>query len=74
LEVLYDGLRENKFSGTTLTSLHQLVQLVQRGDYMNALQLHTQLISGHDFSQICAFMPGLKVLIQLALQLGVYLQ
>ncbi|XP_054267907.1 protein transport protein Sec31A-like [Macrosteles quadrilineatus] len=74
LEVLYDALRENKMSSTTVGSLHQLVQMVQNGDYTGALHLHTQLVSGPDFSQISSFMPGLKVLIQSALQLGVYLQ
>lgn len=63
-----------QMSGQTLGSLNQMVQIVQSGDYTNALHLHTQLVSGPDFSQISAFMPGLKVLIQSALQLGVYLQ
>ncbi|KAK7872942.1 hypothetical protein R5R35_004256 [Gryllus longicercus] len=74
LEVLYDALRENKLSPNTLSALHQMVQLVQTGNYTNGLHLHTQLVSGPDFSQISSFMPGLKVLLQLALQLGVYLQ
>lgn len=74
LEMLYDALRENKLSPGTLTGLHQLVQVIQTGDYTNGLALHTQLISGPDFAQIASFMPGLKVLLQSALQLGVYLQ
>ncbi|XP_075238434.1 COPII coat complex component secretory 31 isoform X2 [Lycorma delicatula] len=74
LEMLYDALRESKLSPGTLAGLHQLVQLVQTGDYTGGLALHTQLISGPDFSQIASFMPGLKVLLQSALQLGVYLQ
>lgn len=74
LEVLYDCLRDAKLSAVTLETLHQMVQLVQHGDYTGALGLHTQLVSGPDFSQISSFMPGLKVLIQSALQLGVYLQ
>lgn len=48
--------------------------MVQMGDYAGGLNLHTQLVSGPDFSQISSFMPGLKVLLQSALQLGVYLQ
>ncbi|XP_066994333.2 protein transport protein Sec31A isoform X2 [Anabrus simplex] len=74
LEVLYDSLRENKLSPTTLQGLHQMVQMVQIGDYPGGLGLHTQLASGPDFSQIASFMPGLKVLMQSALQLQVYLQ
>ncbi|KAJ9593994.1 hypothetical protein L9F63_014589, partial [Diploptera punctata] len=73
LESLYDALRENKLSPNTLQGLHQIVQMVQVGDYTGGLGLHTQLVSGPDFSQIASFMPGLKVLMQSALQLGVYL-
>lgn len=51
-----------------------MVQLIQNGDYTNGLNLHTQLVSGPDFAQIASFMPGIKVLLQLALQLQVYLR
>ncbi|CAH0563613.1 unnamed protein product [Brassicogethes aeneus] len=74
LEVLYDLLRENKLSPNTLNSLHQLVQLVQDGNYTGGLALHTQLVSGPEFAKIAAFMPGLKVLLQCALTLQVYLR
>lgn len=74
LEFLYDLLRDDKLSPNTLSGLHQLVQLVQSGDYSNSINLHTQLVSGPDFAQIASFMPGLKVLIQCALQLQVYLR
>lgn len=63
-----------QLSPTTLQGLHQIVQMVQIGDYTGGLSLHTQLVSGSDFSQIASFMPGLKVLLQSALQLQVYLQ
>lgn len=58
----------------TLDSLNQLVQLVQIGDYANGLGLHTQMVSGPDFSQIASFMPGIKVLLQTAMQLQVCLR
>lgn len=58
-----------QLSPTTLQGLHQIVQMVQIGDYTGGLNLHTQLVSGSDFSQIASFMPGLKVLLQSALQL-----
>lgn len=54
--------------------MQQLVELMQAGDYTSCLSLHTQLVSGPDFAQIASFMPGLKVLIQCALQLQVYLR
>ncbi|ENN70527.1 hypothetical protein HUJ04_007968 [Dendroctonus ponderosae] len=73
LETLYDSLRGNKLSPNALAALHQIVQFVQTGEYRGCLQLHTQLVQGPDFAQIANFMPGIKVLIQLALQLHVYL-
>ncbi|XP_017777506.1 PREDICTED: protein transport protein Sec31A isoform X2 [Nicrophorus vespilloides] len=74
LETLYDLLRDRKLSQNTLSALHQMVQCVQNGDYTGGLAMHTQLVSGQDFSQIASFMPGLKVLLQCALQLQVYLR
>lgn len=57
-----------------MAALHQMSQLIQNGNYTGGLSLHTQLVSGPDFSQIASFMPGLKVLLQSALQLGVYIR
>uniref|UniRef100_A0A182MXT3 Protein transport protein Sec31A n=1 Tax=Anopheles dirus TaxID=7168 RepID=A0A182MXT3_9DIPT len=74
LEMLYDLLRENRLSQNTLNCLNQLVALIQAGDYANGIGLHTQMVSGPDFSQIASFMPGIKVLLQSAMQLQVYLR
>ncbi|XP_076161144.1 COPII coat complex component secretory 31 [Ptiloglossa arizonensis] len=74
LEVLYDCLRENKLSQNTLQGLHQISQMIQSGNYTGGLDLHTQLVSGPDFSQISSFMPGIKVLLLSALQLNVYIR
>ncbi|XP_066594870.1 protein transport protein Sec31A isoform X2 [Prorops nasuta] len=74
LELLYDSLRENKLSANTLQGLHEISQLIQNGDYTGGLLRHSQLVSGPDFSQIASFMPGIKVLLQCALQLGVYIR
>ncbi|XP_011708304.1 PREDICTED: protein transport protein Sec31A isoform X1 [Wasmannia auropunctata] len=74
LEVLYDCLRENKLSQNTLQVLHQISQMIQNGNYTGGLDLHTQLVSGPDFSQIASFMPGIKVLLLSALQLSVYIR
>ncbi|XP_017886160.1 protein transport protein Sec31A isoform X2 [Ceratina calcarata] len=74
LEVLYDCLRENKLSQNTLQALHQISQMIQSGNYTGGLDLHTQLVSGPDFSQISSFMPGIKVLLLSALQLNVYIR
>ncbi|XP_054008172.1 protein transport protein Sec31A isoform X1 [Hylaeus anthracinus] len=74
LEVLYDCLRESKLSQNTLQGLHQISQMIQSGNYTGGLDLHTQLVSGPDFSQISSFMPGIKVLLLSALQLSVYIR
>lgn len=63
-----------QLSQNTLGSLGQLVQLIQAGDYANGIGLHTQMVSGPDFAQIASFMPGIKVLLQSAMQLQVYLR
>ncbi|XP_032675086.1 protein transport protein Sec31A isoform X2 [Odontomachus brunneus] len=74
LEVLYDCLRENKLSQNTLQGLHQISQMIQNGNYTGGLDLHTQLVSGPDFSEIASFMPGIKVLLLSALQMSVYIR
>ncbi|XP_073848792.1 COPII coat complex component secretory 31 isoform X2 [Musca autumnalis] len=74
LENLYDCLRDNRLHSATIEALNQIVQFIQIGDYGNALQVHTQIAFGSDFSQCAGFMPGLKVLIQSASDLQVYLR
>jgi protein transport protein SEC31 len=51
-----------------------MVQLITIGDYANCLGLHTQMISGPEFAKIASFMPGVKTLLQLAIQLQVFLR
>lgn len=63
-----------QLSTNTLESLNQMVQLIQIGDYANCLGLHTQMVSGPEFAKIATFMPGMKILIQLAIQLQVFLR
>ena len=62
-----------QLSSDTLQSLHQIADFVRAGNYNEGLNTHMQLVSGPDFSQISSFMPGIKVLLQTAAQLGVYL-
>ncbi|KAI5748666.1 hypothetical protein M8J76_001088 [Diaphorina citri] len=73
LNLMYDVLRVSKLSPSVTQSLHHLIQCLQQGDYNGALAVHTQMVSGPDFSNIASFMPALKILIQIALQNGVYL-
>uniref|UniRef100_T1JFC4 Protein transport protein Sec31A n=1 Tax=Strigamia maritima TaxID=126957 RepID=T1JFC4_STRMM len=71
LETLYDKLRENELSQSTVLGLHQLVQLIQQFNYQNALATHAHIVSTSAFSEISTFMPALKVLLQTAQQLAV---
>lgn len=74
LEILYDKLRDGTLSQAVLLGLHQMVQAVQQYDYPSGLAAHTGLVSHSNFSEISAFMPALKVLLQIATQLNVYVQ
>ncbi|KAH9518587.1 Protein transport protein Sec31A [Bulinus truncatus] len=74
LEILYDKLRENMLSQTALLGLHQIVQAIQQYDYNGSLTIYTSMVSHGNFSEISNFMPAIKVLLQSALQLQVYVQ
>ncbi|KAK7501450.1 hypothetical protein BaRGS_00007254, partial [Batillaria attramentaria] len=74
LEILYDKLRDGTLSQSVLLGLHQMVQAIQQYDYPSGLAAHTGLVSHSNFSEISAFMPALKVLMQIATQLNVYVQ
>lgn len=74
LENLYDRLRENALAPATTHGLHQIVQAIQQNDYATALSIHSYLVSSSNFSETSSFLPGLKALLQVAQQLGVYVQ
>ncbi|XP_066928892.1 protein transport protein Sec31A-like isoform X2 [Clytia hemisphaerica] len=71
LEILYDLLRTQKLSPNVINGLHGMVQACQGQDYMAGIQVHTQMISTGNFSEISSFMPGLKTMMQIAKQLRV---
>jgi len=72
LEILYDKLRENSLTPTTLGSLHQLITyLGESSDYQNAMLFYNSMVSGPSFSEIAAFAPTIKILIQQAIQLQI---
>ena len=56
------------------TGLHQLVQYIWAFDYNSCLQVINQMVSGGSFTLLAEFLPGIKVLIQVASQLGVYVE
>jgi protein transport protein SEC31 len=72
LEVLHSKLAGNAISPQTISSLHGLVEAVRTGEYPNAMSFHTQIVTTGAFSEISSFMPGIKILIQVAMQLGIY--
>ncbi|XP_030387953.1 protein transport protein Sec31A isoform X2 [Scaptodrosophila lebanonensis] len=74
LENLYDCLREDKLTSSTVQYLNQIVQYIQVSDYANALEMHTRIAFGTDFSQCAGFMQGLKVLLQSAAELQLVLR
>nr|XP_039272912.1 protein transport protein Sec31A-like isoform X1 [Styela clava] len=71
MEFLYDKLRANTLSPHIVTGLHQVAQFVSAHDYASGLRQHTQIVSSSNFSEISAFMPGLKSMLQIASQMRV---
>ena len=63
-----------QLSPTVTLGLHQIVQSVQQYDYNTGLGIYTQMVSQGNFSEISSFMPSLKMLIQSAAHLQVYVQ
>uniref|UniRef100_A0A3B4E6D5 Protein transport protein Sec31A n=1 Tax=Pygocentrus nattereri TaxID=42514 RepID=A0A3B4E6D5_PYGNA len=68
---LYDKLRDQLLSPSILSGLHEISRCVSARNYQRALELHTQVVSSSNFSEISAFMPVLKVLMTIGNKLGV---
>lgn len=71
LECLYDKLRENSLSPQILAGLHDIAYCMERRNYQQGLAVHTQVVSGCNFSEVSGFMPILKVLMTIASKMGV---
>ncbi|XP_033962724.1 protein transport protein Sec31A isoform X1 [Pseudochaenichthys georgianus] len=71
LGYLYDKLREQSLSHSILNGLHEISRCVASQNYQRGLEVHTQVVSSSNFSEISAFMPILKVLMTIANKLGV---
>ena len=68
----YIMLLSFQLTPTTLGSLHQLITyLGESSDYQNAMLFYNSMVSGPSFSEIAAFAPTVKILIQQAIQLQV---
>jgi protein transport protein SEC31 len=74
LEVLYNRLCTGSLSQATITGLHQIVIAIQGYDYNTALANYAQIISIGSFTEISSFFPAIKVLMQTAAQMQVYIQ
>ncbi|XP_076856627.1 protein transport protein Sec31A isoform X2 [Brachyhypopomus gauderio] len=68
---LYEKLRGQGLSPSILAGLHEISTCVSSRNYLRGLEVHTQVVSSSNFSEISAFMPVLKVLMTLANKLGV---
>jgi protein transport protein SEC31 len=73
MEILNEKLRDGSLSENTLKSLHNIVDAMKNRDYQLALSIHTQLVTAGNFAEISSFLPSIKVLIQSAAQLNVFL-
>ncbi|KAM9336115.1 protein transport protein Sec31A [Symphorus nematophorus] len=71
LGYLYDKLREQTLSHNILNGLHEISRCVASQNYQRGLEVHTQVVSSSNFSEISAFMPILKVVMTIANKLGV---
>lgn len=68
---LYDKLRDQSLSPHILNGLHEISRSVAGQNYQRGLEIHTQIVSSSNFSEISGFMPILKVLMTIATRLGV---
>lgn len=71
LGYLYDKLREQSLSHNILNGLHEISRCVASQNYQRGLEVHTQVVSSSNFSEISAFMPILKVVMTIANKLAV---
>ncbi|XP_056627317.1 protein transport protein Sec31A [Triplophysa dalaica] len=71
LENLYDKLRDQTLSSSILAGLHEIARCVAARNYPQGLEVHTQVVSSSNFSEISAFMPVLKMLMTIANKLAV---
>uniref|UniRef100_A0A8C6WLU3 SEC31 homolog B, COPII coat complex component n=1 Tax=Neogobius melanostomus TaxID=47308 RepID=A0A8C6WLU3_9GOBI len=61
----------SQLSPHILNGLHEISRCVAGQDYQRGLEVHTQIVSSSNFSEISGFMPVLKMLMTIATRLGV---
>ncbi|XP_054160185.1 protein transport protein Sec31B-like [Oppia nitens] len=55
-------------SGNTMQGLNQIATAIDRNDFHTALGYHANLVAATTFGETAAFLPAIKVILQLALQ------
>ncbi|KAF2366859.1 Ancestral coatomer element 1 Sec16/Sec31 [Trinorchestia longiramus] len=73
LELLYDKLRARQMSSSTLQGLQNLCAYAEAGDYHQALQSHSQVVSSGNFTEMSPFMPAVKKLLTTCMQCQIFL-
>uniref|UniRef100_A0A8D3EEI9 SEC31 homolog B, COPII coat complex component n=1 Tax=Scophthalmus maximus TaxID=52904 RepID=A0A8D3EEI9_SCOMX len=61
----------SQLSHNILNGLHEISRCVASQNYQRGLEVHTQVVTSSNFSEISAFMPILKVVMTIANKLGV---
>ena len=63
-----------QLSVNVIEGLHHIVQAMQAHDYNTAHAYYGHMVSQGNFSEISPFMPGVKILLQTAMQMNVFVQ
>jgi protein transport protein SEC31 len=71
LQIFYQKLSEGSISLNTVTSIQQVASLSEQQNYQAAIGLHRKIVQNANFSQISAFMPGIKILLTIAATLRI---
>jgi protein transport protein SEC31 len=71
LEVLYDLIRQGRLSHDILQGLHAIIYDVQGMNYAGGLVRLNHMVAASNLSEITSFMPAVKTLLQLGIQLKV---
>ncbi len=57
----------------TVQGLHRIVSHMWAGDYASCLAIVNELVSTGSFAVLSEFLPGVKMLVQVATQMNVYM-
>jgi hypothetical protein len=67
LETLKSKLSSNsQLSSNTISGLNDIANAINHNDFNTALQCHTNLVTSTTFGETSAFLPAIKIILQLA--------